>query len=286
MILSKEIKTTISHFNINHYTSIGYDNIKCNQSIIVPIEHLPKESNLKILVKCDICNQEKIIFYQKYNKNISKYGIYTCSTICAQFKIKKTNLERYGNKNYVNTKLLKETIRDKYDIITNEVKERGYINCIKCNLDNSLDEFLVKNGRYKHICRLCRNSLHYSRLNKNPHVKAWRNILKGYLLRKNIKKNDKTLNLLKYSTEEIKNHLSNLFVDDMNWDNYGTNWHIDHIIHLSYFKDDTPCEIVNSLENLRPYNKRMNISRHNNMDNDCIELLSKYKTYIKEEYIK
>lgn len=54
----------------------------------------------------------------------------------------------------------------------------------------------------------------------------------------------------------------------------------------SYQSYYTPCEIVNSLENLRPYNKRMNISRHNNMDNDCIELLSKYKTYIKEEYIK
>lgn len=113
-----------------------------------------------------------------------------------------------------------------------------------------------------------------------------RNILRGYLLRKNLKKNDKTFSLLKYSPDDLRAHLSNLFINDMSWDNYGKNWHVDHIIHVTFFRDDSPCEIVNCLENLRPYDKKLNISRHNNMDEDCENLMKKYKTYIKENYIK
>jgi len=63
-------------------------------------------------------------------------------------------------------------------------------------------------------------------------VKAWRNILRGYLLRKNVKKIDKTLLLLGYSPDELRLHISKLFDATMNWDNYGK-WHIDHIIHYS-----------------------------------------------------
>ena len=55
MILTKELETTISHLNINYYRSLGYTNIKCNQRITIPVDHLPKDSNLKILVRCEIC---------------------------------------------------------------------------------------------------------------------------------------------------------------------------------------------------------------------------------------
>ena len=285
MILTKELETTISHLNINYYRSLGYTNIKCNQRITIPVDHLPKDSNLKILVRCEICKCEKESIYQKYNKNISKYSLYTCVK-CSSIKNKKTYFEKYGMENYVNTELQKKIRKDKYDKITQEIEIRGYINCIKCKIDTELSEFLVKNGRYKHVCRKCRNTNAYNSRNNKPHIKAWRNVLKGYLFRKQLKKEDRTLNLLKYTPDELRYHISNLFINDMSWENYGKKWHIDHIIHLSFFKDDTPCNVVNCLENLRPYNKEMNISRHNNLDDDCIKLISKYKTYIKEEYIK
>ena len=70
----------------------------------------------------------------------------------------------------------------------------------------------------------------------------------------------------------------------MSWTNYGE-WHIDHIVHVSLFKNETPFHIPNSLENLRPLNKNINISRSNKIDEDCINLILKYKTYIKDEYI-
>ena len=90
---------------------------------------------------------------------------------------------------------------------------------------------------------------------------------------------------MKYSPEELKIHISSQFDDTMDWGNHGKVWHIDHIIHVTLFKDDAPIHVVNSLDNLRPLNARSNISRHNNLDYDCLMLIEKYKTYIKEEYI-
>lgn len=283
MILSKEIITGISHLNIEYYKSLGYD-AKCNNKLKVLVEHLPKESNLKVLVKCDVCGYEKWINYQKYTRNISKYNLYTCNSVCSRIKVMKTNKEKYGDENYVNTEELKKTVKIKYDKITEDIEKRGYICCIKCNVEKNLSDYLVKGGRYKHICRLCRNDKFYINRNKKPHVKAWRSILRGYLLRKNVKKTDKTLLLLGYSPEELRLHISKLFDKTMNWDNYGE-WHIDHIIHVSFFKDDTPVFIANSLDNLRPLKSIDNMIRHNNVDNDCINLINKYKTYIKEKYI-
>ena len=115
------------------------------------------------------------------------------------------------------------------------------------------------------------------------HVKAWRSVLKGYLDRIKMKKCDKTINLLRYSPIEFKDHIEKMFSDDISWDNY-VNWHIDHIVHVTLFKPETSCHIVNSLENLRPLDSKLNISRHNNIDKDCIDILYKYKDYIKDEY--
>ena len=284
MILDKEIITNISHWNIEYYKTRGYIDIKCNQKLKIPIEDLPTESNLKINVKCDICGKEKIIAYQKYNKNIRKYNIYTCDSSCSRFKNRMTSFERYGIENFNRIENIKKKYKEKYDKITQEHEERGYINCIKCLENRELSEFLIKNGRYKHVCRLCRNQKCYDNRNASPHIKAWRSILRGFLLRKNKKKVNKTHHLLKYSAEDLKEHMNNLFSDGLSWENYGE-WHIDHIVHLTFFKDDTPEHIVNGLTNLRPLKAKINISRHNNLDEDCLNMMMNYETYIKEEYI-
>jgi hypothetical protein len=44
-------------------------------------------------------------------------------------------------------------------------------------------------------------------------------------------------------------------------------------------------EIVNSLDNLRPYNKVLNNTRGNLLDELGILLLDKYETYLLEEHI-
>lgn len=300
MILSKEIITGISNLNIEYYKSLGYD-AKCNNKLKVLVEHLPKESNLKVFVKCDVCGYEKWIHYQKYTKNISKYNLYTCSVNCAQSKIKRTNLEKYGYEDYVNTEELKKTVKIKYDKITDDIKKRGNICCIKCSNNKDISEYLVKNGRYMNICKMCRNNQrkvrNYKRIEqirinnrelyrKNIHIYAWRQILRNYINRKSVIKIERTLSLLKYTPEELKHNMESKFDENMNWENYGNKWQIDHIIHVSYFKDETPFYIANSLDNLRPLDKIENISRGNRLDDDCRKLMVMYLDYIKEDYKK
>ncbi len=61
---------------------------------------------------------------------------------------------------------------------------------------------------------------------------------------------------LDYSIDELKDHLTSLFTPEMNWDNYGTYWVIDHIKPQAMF----PYQSMESdvfkecwaLENLRP----------------------------------
>jgi len=299
MILDKTIITTISHMNIEYYKSIGYVDIKCNQKIEIPISDLPIESNLKVNVKCDVCDNVKLLAYQKYNKNIRKYNIYTCNTSCAQFKNKLTLKELYGSENFNRAEENKLKTKEKYDKITEEIEERGYINCKKCLNNRSLSEFLIKNERYMYICKYCRHidrkirnlkgiedKRKKDRINyrKNIHIHAWRQILKNYLNRKTLIKIEKTYNLLKYSPEELRLNLESKFVDDMNWENYGERWQIDHIVHVSLFKDDTPFHIANSLDNLRPLDRITNISRGNNIDDDCLIMMRKYKDFIKDDY--
>ena len=295
MILTKEVEVTVNYLNIRHYISLGYVDIKCNQKIVVKIKELPMESNIKILVKCDICENEKYLSLQKYNKNIRKYNIYTCNTLCSQVKNKMTLKKIYGSENYNKSEENKLKVKEKYDIITKEIEKRGFIVCKKCDNRNDLTHYLRNtNNRYKSICRKCRceqmknskkdkdmSDVYKLEYKKNIHIHAWRNLLRNYLKRKNIPKNDRTYILLKYSHLELKEHLESLFTDKMNWDNYGLFWQIDHIIPVSMFKSETPIDIVNCLENLRPLDKLLNNIKKDKIDVVGYKIIDKYKTYLK-----
>jgi hypothetical protein len=295
MIIDEYIITGINYINIEYYKSIGYSDIKCNQKVEVRVDQLPLESNLKINVKCDICGDEKLLSYQKYNKNVRKYNLYTCNTSCAQFKNKLTLKELYGIENFNRAEENKLKTKERYDKITKEIEDSGYIKCSKCLSNNDISHYIKNlNGRYKKVCRSCRSKqssnnrrskdmTDFNKTNyiKNKHIYAWRNLLKNYLNRKSLLKTDSTFNMLGYSQYELKSYLESLFIDDMNWSNYGSKWQIDHIIPVSLFKEDTPPQIVNSLENLRPLYKSYNNMKSNKIDESSITIIDKYKTYLK-----
>jgi hypothetical protein len=82
----------------------------------------------------------------------------------------------------------------------------------------------------------------------------------GVALRRAIRKNRKsTFAILGYSVEELCLHLEALFQAGMSWQNYGTHWHIDHVIPKSWFKlhdengiDEYEFKLCWSLQNLQP----------------------------------
>jgi len=70
---------------------------------------------------------------------------------------------------------------------------------------------------------------------------------------------------LGYSAEELITHLESKFKPEMNWENYGKYWHIDHIRPKSWFKyettEDSEFKACWALSNLQPLEATINVSK-------------------------
>ena len=73
----------------------------------------------------------------------------------------------------------------------------------------------------------------------------------SFLKEKNIKKNNKTFEIVGCSPQSLKEHLEKLFVDGMTWDNQGK-WHIDHKIPLASAKTEEELYKLCHYTNLQP----------------------------------
>ena len=67
-----------------------------------------------------------------------------------------------------------------------------------------------------------------------------------YQVLKGINKHEPTLKLLGCSIKDYKLYLENKFDENMNWDNYGTYWEIDHIKELYKFNLNNKIEQMES----------------------------------------
>ena len=77
-----------------------------------------------------------------------------------------------------------------------------------------------------------------------------------------IKNKNSTNKYLPYTVQALKKHLESQFDANMTWNNYGSYWHIDHIIpqsDLPYFSmEDVNFEKCWMLDNLRPLEANQN----------------------------
>jgi len=73
--------------------------------------------------------------------------------------------------------------------------------------------------------------------------------------------------LVNYTLNDLIRHLEGQFDNKMNWENYGSYWHIDHIKPRSLFKyiypDDKEFKKCWALENLQPLEKTDNLKKGN-----------------------
>jgi len=76
--------------------------------------------------------------------------------------------------------------------------------------------------------------------------------------------------LVGFTVEQLKGHLEKMFTPEMNWDNYGTVWEIDHKIPIAIFNyerpEDIDFRICWSLNNLQPLNYSENRSKRDKID--------------------
>ena len=88
-------------------------------------------------------------------------------------------------------------------------------------------------------------------------------------VKKGTKNNRKWQELLGYTTKQLCDHLESKFDSKMNWGNYGTYWHMDHITPVSWFKFNTPdCEAFKkcwAMKNLQPMESKENIRKGNKL---------------------
>lgn len=151
MILDKKIKVCITGQTRKHYLILGYLNLKVNDIIEIPVEHLSRNSHHKISCRCDTCGEQKILTYQCYCSYIEYNGKYYCRK-CMKEKRKitlkekygvenvfqldsvkkqsgETKIEKYGDKNYRIDKQREEIILEKYGCINvfqnKDVKEKS-----------------------------------------------------------------------------------------------------------------------------------------------------------------
>jgi hypothetical protein len=97
-------------------------------------------------------------------------------------------------------------------------------------------------------------------------ISNFRTAIYQVLKENNVDKNGHYFEVLKYTPEELINHLEKQFTDGMTWDNYGQ-WHVDHKLPITHFNineigDDEFMKCW-SLSNLQPLWGDENIRKSN-----------------------
>jgi hypothetical protein len=153
-----------------------------------------------------------------------------------------------------------------------ETKERKRKNHKKWseNKRDHLNEYHQK-WREKNIDRHREYKRKYEKYRKDTDplyklINNFRTAIYQVLKENNVQKNGHYFDILKYSPENLIEHLESKFKDNMTWDNYGE-WHVDHIKPISLFQiteiGDNEFMSCWSLENLQPLWGEENIRKSN-----------------------
>jgi hypothetical protein len=234
-----------------------------------------------VLKKCNKCLVEKELscFSKDKNRKDGHYSI--CKGCKKEYRLNNTELiDNYKKKYYKENKILileksKEYYLDNKDIKikksklyyeknkkTQRIRQKQYyfnnkeylLNKAKNYVNENYDKVLKYQKKYKQ-----------NKFKEDPIfriiicVRARVNI---FLKSKNIKKNNKTFEIVGCSPEFLKEYLENQFIDGMSWENQGK-WHIDHIIPLSSAKTEEEIYNLCHYTNLQPLWAEDNMKKGN-----------------------
>lgn len=224
--------------------------------------------------RSDLCRKcsDEIRLYEK------RFLAAQLNRVCIRCKIEKPNTEEYF---YYHTKSklrLKTCCKDCDDNRKNKWnKEHPELKSeqSKKTYDKYREEYSIKRKLKRKTTTKVREYFrkYYKEYNKIPKNRI-RNNISGRI-REAIKEKGKTKNggatfkALGYSPEQLAEHLEKQFDANMSWDNYGTYWHIDHIVPHSHFNYDSlehpEFKKCWALDNLRPLEAIENIRKGNKL---------------------
>ena len=196
--------------------------------------------------KCKTCLEIKPLRETFYEDRKMKSGYYNECKSCVSTRRKRNSNHRKNQQKYAGNN--PDKIKKKSKIYYDNNKEKENIRS--------------KNWRKK-------NKEHIRRYNReirrnNPYVRLTDNVRSAIRRGIKTKKAGKAFSLLPYSLEELIYHLESQFTEEMNWENYGPFWHIDHIIpmacHSPESEKDPNFLKAWSLCNLQPLKSIENIT--------------------------
>ena len=212
---------------------------------------------------CDKCTQTKPI--DKYRKYCETSYSKTCKKCLNEVdKIRKKNLRQKKAETHLAT-------------------------CEKCNEEKTLKEFSKLKKYYKKkICISCYPD--FLKEQKTEWCKNEGKININYRLKKSLAarlrtvliKNDSTMNYVGCNIQYLREWVEYNFTPEMNWENYGAYWSIDHIIPVRKFDlivEDEKCKCWN-WSNLMPVTVKYNSSKKEidmNQINGILKKLEKFK---------
>jgi len=121
MLVSKTVEMAWGCRNKTYYISKGYEFTSFGNKFIVDVKHLTEHSNVKVIAKCDVCDNEKVITYYNYKEVVTHNSKYICSRCNAIGKMADLNVK--------NTKTGIQFKKEVYKLVKNEYSILGeYIN--------------------------------------------------------------------------------------------------------------------------------------------------------------
>jgi hypothetical protein len=150
-------------------------------------------------------------------------------------------------------------------------KERALVNYRK-NRDKNIEN----NKKYKQLNREKINKTrreYIKKLMKNPFEKIKRNMKSLISCKLRSYKSKHTADYLGTNIQSIMAWIEFNMDNEMNWDNYGSYWEIDHSIPISLFDMSNQTEVLDCFcwMNLMPMEKLQNCKKYNKLDISRIE---------------
>jgi len=209
--------------------------------------------------------QEKKNYYQKNKERIQKrtklYGKEWYQK--NKKRIRLHHKEYYKNNKEKVQRYHKKWYRDKKEKITQQSKDYYQRNREKIRLrhrkynQENRERIMRYKGGWQKFRR--RTDPKY-RLDENMHTAIWASLKDKKAMRK-------WETLVGYTLEDLAKNLEKQFDDEMDWNNYGSYWSVDHIKPKSLFNYTSPYDSEFkqcwALKNLKPLEKIENIKKGN-----------------------
>lgn len=212
---------------------------------------------------CSKCKRELDISMFYSNASYKSGHSSQCRDCCLEYARKRRTTEEYKQyqKEYDTKRSQSEERKQyqkEYDIKRSEQRKEYKRNYYKKYYRENIDKIKEYESTHRHIRRKWGQ--------EHPRNKLSQNMSKGIF---NALKENKAErhweDLVPYNLQQLREHFESQFTPEMNWDNIGSYWEIDHIIPQNLFKFETEkdreFQICWSLANLRPLEKIANRCR-------------------------